>query len=224
MTKGRVSRRPESVRLGNMFQELLIALFKAGLPVGLASYGLVWWALRNDYLGAVDTLDEVEKEIQRLSKDQGKKKKKGQHADKAGHDKSELSGDAGSIESLAHPGGLQKGKLNPVHNKWLSFGGGFYGVVALMTYAVVEWNEIRELFSSLDGITGFFRNMDVGTLINFFMESLLNFITAITWPIYWLGNIHSSHIWVWFVAAYGGYWLGARLAIEQHKRPPQGSA
>jgi hypothetical protein len=205
-----------------MFQELIAAIFKAALPVGLTSYGLVWWALRNDYLGAVDTLKDVEKGIQRLSKDNGKKKDKDRSKKARGQTDGEPTSSADSeiIESLPHPGGLQKGKLSPVHNKWLSFGGGFYGVVALLTYAVIEWDEIRGLFAGLDGIAGFFQNISVGLLINFFIESLLNLITAITWPIYWLSNVHSSHIWIWFIAAYGGYWLGARLAVNQYKSLP----
>ena len=52
-----------------MISEIFTALFKAGLPVGLAAYLLVWWALRNGYLSGVETVKEIEKEVKRLKKD-----------------------------------------------------------------------------------------------------------------------------------------------------------
>jgi len=93
-------------------------------------------------------------------------------------------------------------------NKWMGFGGGFYGVVALFTYIVVEWKELMEFFSDMNGIFSF----NVGMIVNFFIESLMNFITAITWPVYWMGRLDGVQMWVWVVAAYLGYELGMRLA------------
>ena len=57
-----------------MFQEFFIALFKAGLPVGVAAYLLVWWALRNGYLGEVETVKDIEQEVKRIAKDKEAKK------------------------------------------------------------------------------------------------------------------------------------------------------
>ena len=52
-----------------MIQEFFVALFKAGLPVGLAGYALVWWAMKQDYLGPASSMKELEKEAKRLAKD-----------------------------------------------------------------------------------------------------------------------------------------------------------
>ena len=49
-----------------MVREFIIAVLKAGFPVGLATYALVWWALKNDYLGSVANLKDVEQEVKRL--------------------------------------------------------------------------------------------------------------------------------------------------------------
>ena len=38
------------VGLVPMIQTLIIAIFKAGLPVALATYALIWWALKNQHL------------------------------------------------------------------------------------------------------------------------------------------------------------------------------
>ncbi|MCH7507494.1 MAG: hypothetical protein IID60_09350 [Proteobacteria bacterium] len=107
--------------------------------------------------------------------------------------------------------------MNPVHNKWLSFGGGFYGVVALLTYAVVELGEIRDFITQFDGFLSFISDITVGLFIGLFIDSIMNFIVAIAWPVYWLSDIRSDHIWIWFVAAYAGYWAGTRFALHQAK-------
>ena len=173
-----------------MVQEIFIAILKAGLPVALATYGLIWWALKNEYLGSTGQLKDFEKEIKRLSKDKSRRKK-----DRA----------AGQ-------------KADPVHNKWLAFGGGFYGVVGLLTYVVVELGEIRDFFAQFDGLGGLVDQISPQLFIGFFIDALQNFIVAIAWPVYWMSDIDSDHIWVWFVVAYGGYWLGARQALQRAQK------
>jgi hypothetical protein len=170
------------VGLATMLETIIIAAFKAGLPVALTSYALTWWALRNDYLDAVVDIDELEKQIKQQSKD---KKKNRQKAD-------------------------------PVHNKWLAFGGGFYGVVALLTYAVIELGEIRDFFLQFESISAFLSGISFDMLISLVIDAFMNFILAIAWPWYWLGDIAGQHIWVWFAVAYGGYWAGTRLALRRH--------
>jgi hypothetical protein len=165
-----------------MIHEILIAVLKVGLPVGLASYALVWWALKKDYLGSVVSLKDFEKEVKRLAKDKELKKQ----------------GD-------------------PVHKKWLAFGGGFYGVVGLLTYAFVELGEIRDFFAQFESISALISSISLNTFIGLIVDALKNFIVAIAWPVYWMSNISGNRIWIWFAAAYGGYWAGARLALNQVK-------
>lgn len=107
-------------------------------------------------------------------------------------------------------------QADPVHNKWLAFGGGFYGVVALLTYVVIELGEIRDFFLQFESISAFFLNISFSMLIELIIDALMNFILAIAWPWYWLGDIAGQHIWVWFAVAYGGYWAGTRLALRRH--------
>lgn len=91
--------------------------------------------------------------------------------------------------------------------KWVEFGGGFYGLVAVLTYLIVEAQEVAELFSSEGGIMEAISNIGISTLINFFIESIMNFITAITWPVFWMGEGQAS-FWQWIVVAYVGYSAG----------------
>lgn len=165
-----------------MLQELFIALFKAGLPVGAGAYLLVWWALRNGYLGEAATVKDIEQEVKRLAKDKEAKKE----------------GD-------------------PVHRKWLALGGGFYGVVAMLTLVYIELNEVLDFITGFEGIDAFMELFSLNTLINLFIETVRNSFYAIAWPAYWLGDIRGEYIWVWFIAAYAGYWLGSSLATRHYR-------
>ena len=112
-----------------------------------------------------------------------------------------------------------EGVQNAIHNKWLSFGGGFYGVVGLPTYVVVELGGIREFIPQFDGFLSLISDITLELFIGFFINSLMNFVVAIAWPVYWMRDIRSDYIWVWFVAAYAGYWAGTRFALRQASTP-----
>ena len=171
-----------------MFKELFQAILQAGLPVAVASYLLVWWALRHGYLDSVSNMKEVEKGFRQYSMDKTDSEK------------------------------TDERRLNPVHNKWLKFGGGFYGVVALLTYAVVELGEIKDFVARYDGLVGLISKLSIGLVIEFFIDAIMNFVVAIAWPAYWIGDIAGEYIWVWLLVAYGGYWAGIRLALQQFNR------
>ena len=182
--------------------EILRAALTAGLPVGLASYGLVWWAIRKRHFGAVGKVREMEHEAKRLSRDMAAEKKRFKKARKAaGKDSKAVPPEAGVTA------------LNPFHSKWLAFGGGFYGVVGLLTYGVVELGEIRDFIFGFDGLSGFIAHLGIDTLIGMFVGAIKNFVVAIAWPVYWLSDIRSDYIWVWFAVAYGAYWAGAKYAL-----------
>lgn len=200
-----------------------MAAIKAGLPIALASFGLVRWALSNEFIGDANSLKDIEKEMKRLSKEQDQDKKRDKKRDKkkrkAADNFSEELEQSLSMRELLHPGGQPNKKLNPVLNKWLSFGGGFYGIVGLLTYAVVELGEIAEFFREFESVANFFKYISFNMIIQLFIEGLMNFIVAIAWPIYWLDMIAGEFIWIWFLIAYGAYWLGAKLALAHYHKP-----
>jgi hypothetical protein len=184
-----------------MITEFFRALFLAGVPVAVISYLLAWWALKNGYFGRADSVKGWEQEVKRLSGRKSRKERK--RAKKDG---------TGQAES-ARP------RMNPVHNKWLSFGGGFYGVVALATYAVVELQEVRDFIANLGGFFQMLSNLSLNLVIDLLINSFMNFFWAIAWPAYWLSEISSNHIWIWFLLAYAGYWAGTRLALQRAESP-----
>lgn len=168
--------------------EIFWALLMAGLPIGLFTFALVWWALRGGHFKeSLDTSALISEmtamvEVHKKSK---RGEKTGQH---------------------------------PVQKKWASFGGGFYGVVAFFTYIVIEVQDIAATIMGFGGIGDFLRQLDVGLIVDIFIEALMNFITAVTWPIYWISNIDAAYVWVWFPAAYLGYWQGLKLAQRVYRK------
>jgi len=187
-----------------MLREIFRALLLAGIPVAVTSYLLIWWALKNQYLQGASNLKDVQVHFKGVSKARSRQKKDEKKRRKEG-------GNAIEMES----GQQESHKMNPVHNKWLSFGGGFYGVVGLLTYAVVELGEIRDFITQFDGLSSLISGITLQLFIGFFINSIMNFIVAIAWPVYWLSDISSDYIWMWFIAAYAGYWAGTRFALHQ---------
>ena len=126
-------------------------------------------------------------------------------------------------ESMRALGDAQKDrktreKVDPVTHQWLRFGGGFYGLVALYTWVLIEWDEVA---SFLSGVWRLVFRLELGAVIhlavNLFIESIMNFVVAIAWPAYWLSDYREP--WLLLVAAYGGYWLGIQAAGRASRAP-----
>jgi len=184
-----------------MILELFRALLFAGLPVGAASYFLFSWYLRRRSGTGVTSLRALERDLKQDRKERSKRRKE------------QKRGLVGAMAEGAHFSREQQ--LDLVHNKWLKFGGGFYGVVGLLTYAVVELGDVWNFLVGFESLWSLISQFGLDMLIRLFVEALRNFIVAIAWPAYWLssGIIHEP--WLWFPVAYGGYWGGARLALQR---------
>ena len=171
--------------------EVFWALLMAGVPIAVFTLALVWWALHRGHFQ--ESLDPraLEREMQAMGKKNKKNKK----------------------EQTKNPV-----SQNPLQKKWAKFGGGFYGIVAFFTYIVVEVVDITTTIMNFGGFWGFLRQLDIGVIIGMFIEALTNFISAMIWPVYWMDRIEADQEWVWFVAAYGGYWLGLRMAQTMFHR------
>lgn len=44
-----------------------------------------------------------------------------------------------------------KKNLTFLHSKWVTFGGGFYGLIALLTFVVIELTQITQFWLSVEG-------------------------------------------------------------------------
>lgn len=177
------------------------AVLMVGIPIALFTLALVYWVLQQGHFTESQNTRALQREIKTMSKNKkNKKKKKGEQ--NSGHDDAE----AGK-------------KLHPLQRKWTKFGGGFYGIVAFFTYIVVEVGELISMVINFGGFFDFLKQLNFDLVIRIFIDAIMNFVAAITWPLYWMQRIETSYTWVWFLAAYGGYWAGLKLAqlLVQHR-------
>jgi hypothetical protein len=102
-----------------------------------------------------------------------------------------------------------------VFDKWLYFGGGFYGLMALITFVVIEVKEIFGFITnfSLSTISGNFSlHQLINAIVDIFVNGIMNLVSAFVWFQYWDEQIDMQNGWYWLVAAYLGYLSGTHLA------------
>ncbi|WND04026.1 hypothetical protein QGN29_06510 [Temperatibacter marinus] len=104
---------------------------------------------------------------------------------------------------------------NTVIDKWLGFGGGFYGTVAFMKFAQIELTQFFGFISDLDGMIAYFKNFGIHSIIAFFIDQFQNFISAVIWPVGYLGSYNWLELGVLFGAAYFAY-LGAKNLAKSY--------
>jgi len=174
--------------------EIFWALLLVGVPVCAFTVALVFWVLKGTHFKK--SLDPIalRRDINALTQSK-KKKKKDKDADKE-----------------------EAKTLHPLQKKWSKFGGGFYGIVAFFTYIVVEMIEIITSIANIGGFISFIKQLNFDVIVQMFVQALMNFVTAIAWPAYWLKRIDTDQVWIWFLMAYAGYWVGLRLVEKLIQR------
>ncbi len=100
------------------------------------------------------------------------------------------------------------------HDKWFSFGGGFYGLMAFLTYLVIEGGEVIDFIQNFNGILDFIERINVSMIVNFFIESIKNFVAAMVWFLYWGDAIDTNRPFLWLGVTYLGYYLGIHRAAK----------
>jgi len=170
--------------------EIFWALLMVGVPIGIFTLALVWWALQGGHFKESSDVEALKREIKAMSQRRKKGSKKKTRAEKKEESR----------------------QLHPLQRKWAKFGGGFYGIVAFFTYIVVEVLEIISTISNFGGFFDFLKQLNFNVLVQMFVQALMNFITAMVWPAYWIKRIDTDQVWIWFVMAYAGYWVGLKLA------------
>jgi hypothetical protein len=100
-----------------------------------------------------------------------------------------------------------------VHDRWMKFGGGFYGLATLWTLAVVEVVDISGFVFNFPGFAVLFEDGLISFLVHAFVNQMMNLVSALTWFIYW-GEDRGGNIFVAPIVGYIAYLLGLRLARE----------
>ena len=171
--------------------EILRSVLMAAMPIGAFTFALVLWALRGGHFEEAQDADKLEDEMEAMAKAHKKADRK------------------------------ERRSQHPLRRKWASFGGGFYGIVAFFTWVVIEVQDIVATVAGFGGFTDFLRQLDVDLIVDMFLEAIFNFVAAVTWPVYWMSSVDMQYAWVWFLAAYAGYWLGLRQAQRVHRQRRQ---
>jgi len=104
---------------------------------------------------------------------------------------------------------------NMLHKKHLKFGGGFYGVLALITYIHVELYQVIGFVNNFSSVQNFIQSIGFSMLINFFIEAIMNFITALMWPVYWYKFLPIGSFWVWVIVAILAHAMATRYALAK---------
>jgi len=170
-----------------LFWSFLRAVGWAGLPLFALAFLLVSWALHRGHVQG-ESFDDLRKNLEALAAASGKKK----------------DAEADDAEPPVR-------KPDPALEKWFRFGGNFYGLVALYTWLRIELPDVGEFLGDVaSALLSFDMGAVISLAIQLFIESLMNFIAAVTWPVHWLGKAQPA--WLWLVVAYAGYWLGIRAA------------
>jgi len=99
-------------------------------------------------------------------------------------------------------------EANYIYDKWMWFGGGFYGLAGLWTFAVIETTQLFSFVFNFPGISILLQDGVVSFVVTLLLNQLGNVISAFVWFAYW--DIDS--VFVSLLVAYFGYWAGVELA------------
>ena len=101
---------------------------------------------------------------------------------------------------------------NYIHKKWLSFGGGYYGLVALLTLIYIEGREIFGLYLIREQLPELLAALDRDAAVEIIKSQVMNMVDAFIWFQYWPNEISMSNGWIWLGISYAGYYGGNKLA------------
>jgi hypothetical protein len=164
-----------------MFIDIIKAILLVGIPVGVFSFLMIYYAYLKGYLS-------TDVEFRHAFKKQNK---------------------AHSTLSKKH-----KKNLLFLHSKWVTFGGGFYGLIALLTFIVIELLQIVNFWLNVSSWQDISALFTIQALISMFVDSIVNMVKAAIWFTYWPEVFDTSNFIAWVLVAYLGYRLGAKFAKD----------
>jgi len=101
-----------------------------------------------------------------------------------------------------------------LHSKWVTFGGGFYGLIALLTFIIIELTQVVNFLFSITGWQDIISLFSFDTLIAMIIDSITNMIQAVIWFSYWPNKFNTENFIVWILIAYICYRLAAKYAMR----------
>ena len=96
--------------------------------------------------------------------------------------------------------------------KWLDFGGGYYGIIALTTLIFIEIRQVQGFLANWQGSKQLIDSFGINFIISFFVEQIQNFVAAIIWPKYYLSRFSLFKCAVFIASTYLLYDWTKKLA------------
>lgn len=103
-----------------------------------------------------------------------------------------------------------------MHQKWLKFGGGFYGVMVFITYVHIEIIQIIDFFKNFTSFQDFLDSIGFSMVINFFIEAIMNLVSAFIWFIYWHKFLDMDSYWVWLAVVFIAHTIATKYALSKN--------
>jgi hypothetical protein len=107
-----------------------------------------------------------------------------------------------------------KKELLFLHSKWVTFGGGFYGLIALLTFIVIELTQVFNFLFSITGWQSITALFSIDTLIAMIIDSITNMVQAALWFRYWPDKFNTDNYIVWILIAYIAYRFAEKYAMR----------
>lgn len=104
---------------------------------------------------------------------------------------------------------------NAFLDKWLDFGGGYYGTVAMVKLLLNEFSQFIGLISDWEKSGEMLSNFGIQTLVQLFVQQFINFADAISWPKDYFGQYPFSHVAIFVVTTYITYEVSRKFARKK---------
>lgn len=103
-----------------------------------------------------------------------------------------------------------------LQKKFIKFGGGFYGILTLITYLHIEIHQLIQFVGNFSGFEGMFESGILSFIIGLIIEAVTNLVTAFMWPVYWPEFLPIGSLWVWLIVAVVGHTIATRYALSKN--------
>lgn len=179
-----------------MIWEIFRSFFIGLVPVGLFTFLIMQWSISS---GRMQRFDK-DKDPREQYAEHLKAEKKRRKTEKV---KYEYDKDGNWIS------GRKGGDF--FHGKIMEFGGGYYGTMAFLCYVIIELGEIFEFLGKILVPGAWFQNLGWQLIIDFLINSIMNFVAALIWFITFADMFEIHHWWLWLGMTYAGYYAGMKL-------------
>jgi len=196
-----------------MIFEIFKASLMGALPVAAFTFLILQWSVASGRIDAFESDKDLQKQFKNRAKAKKVAEKEVKLAKKEKRDPDPvITAGLREKDDVPHQPGRMVGDM--FHNKVTSFGAGFYSTMAVLTYILIELVEIWQFLGKVFGPGSWFDNIGLRLIIDFFINSIMNFVSAFIWFSTLPEYLPVGNGWVWLVAAYLGYMGGVKLTTQ----------